>query len=134
MAVDLDDGHHYSLIAIAQFTAKKREFAIKNNRKNVCDFLIAIIALHPHSRGEVKLRSRDYRDDPIINLNFLDKNEDVDVIIEGNVSKYCAVYWRLLVDNARKILKSGFHTVLCLKYASGRHQVCIMHHVSRHTI
>ncbi|CAG9128876.1 unnamed protein product [Plutella xylostella] len=45
--------------------------------------LIALILLHPLSRGEVKLRSSNPADDPIINLGFFRRKEDLDALTEA---------------------------------------------------
>lgn len=46
-----------------------------------CIFLA--ILLQPQSKGEVKLRSADFQDKPIINPNYLNKQEDLDVFTKA---------------------------------------------------
>ena len=41
------------------------------------------VLLRPESRGTIRLRSRSFKDPPIINANFLDKPKDVEVLIDG---------------------------------------------------
>ncbi|GAB6027506.1 hypothetical protein CHUAL_001757 [Chamberlinius hualienensis] len=51
----------------------------------VNDYTFGIVpfVMHPESRGNVKLQSPDIFDDPFINLNFYDKDRDLDTLAEG---------------------------------------------------
>ena len=40
---------------------------------------------HPHSRGEVLLRSNKASDRPIIDPHYLEKQMDTDIMVEGKV-------------------------------------------------
>jgi choline dehydrogenase-like flavoprotein len=42
-----------------------------------------VTLLRPKSRGQVTLKSADYRDDPLIQLNMLDEDEDVKCLLAG---------------------------------------------------
>lgn len=42
-----------------------------------------VCVLHPHSRGEVRLASADMRDAPLIELNMLADERDMDVMLKG---------------------------------------------------
>jgi len=46
---------------------------------------IAISLAKPNSVGNIKLKSRDYNDPPLIDPNYLDDPTDVPRLIEGNV-------------------------------------------------
>ncbi len=48
-------------------------------------FLIVSKLLHPRSEGTLRLRSRDAFDHPLIDPRYLQREEDVDVILEGDV-------------------------------------------------
>ncbi len=42
------------------------------------------VLLHPKSRGSLKLASSDYRDDPIIDFNYLSDEADLQTLVEGS--------------------------------------------------
>jgi choline dehydrogenase len=42
------------------------------------------VLLHPRSRGNVRLRSADPDDPPLINPNYLAEEVDVKILAEGN--------------------------------------------------
>lgn len=44
---------------------------------------VMVTLLNPKSRGTIKLRSRDFKDAPVIDPNYLDKPGDVDTIVKG---------------------------------------------------
>ncbi|MBM7061878.1 GMC family oxidoreductase N-terminal domain-containing protein [Pseudomonas sp. UL073] len=46
-------------------------------------YSVHVCVLRPHSRGEVRLRSRDMRDDPLIELNLLKDERDMATMLRG---------------------------------------------------
>ncbi|XP_073954575.1 ecdysone oxidase-like [Choristoneura fumiferana] len=52
------------------------------NIYNEIDFT-QLILLHPKSRGQVKLRSKNPFDDPVIELGYYRNKNDLDVVVEG---------------------------------------------------
>lgn len=54
-----------------------------NYNKQAASFAANPVLLKPKSRGFVKLRSRNFKDPPIINPNFLDVEEDVTTLLAG---------------------------------------------------
>ncbi|XP_041979465.1 uncharacterized protein LOC121733312 [Aricia agestis] len=44
---------------------------------------LSLILLHPESRGQVRLKSRDYLDDPIIELGYYRSRRDVETTLRG---------------------------------------------------
>lgn len=45
---------------------------------------IAPVLLHPKSLGEIKLRSNDPSDEPLIDPKYLSNKYDIDTLIDGN--------------------------------------------------
>ena len=52
-------------------------------RKGQDGITISVKALHPKSRGSVKLKSRDPYDQPIIDPKYLSNYEDIDTLVKG---------------------------------------------------
>lgn len=44
---------------------------------------VMVALLNPESRGTVKLRSKDFKDAPVIDPNYLEKSGDVDTLVRG---------------------------------------------------
>ena len=52
-------------------------------RKGQDGITISVKALHPKSRGSVKLKSSDPYDQPIIDPKYLSNYEDIDTLVKG---------------------------------------------------
>lgn len=48
-------------------------------------FLCLPTLLRPETRGKISLRSSDPYDPPLIEMKYLDKQEDVELMIRGNL-------------------------------------------------
>lgn len=46
--------------------------------------IIAPVLLHPKSSGELRLRSNDPFDEPLIDPKYLSNEEDIETLVEGN--------------------------------------------------
>jgi len=56
---------------------------------------IAIALLRPASRGSITLKSSKYQDDPVVDLNFLNEDKDLDLFIRGKFYISSLVNWRI---------------------------------------
>lgn len=46
---------------------------------------ILVILLHPGSHGEIKLKSKDPFDPPLIDPKYLSDPRDVEILVEGEI-------------------------------------------------
>lgn len=63
----------------------KDEFIAKyiEENKKAPTLQFGIVLLNPKSRGNIKLRSSDPHDSPVINANYLDESDDVETLLRG---------------------------------------------------
>ncbi|CAG9759870.1 unnamed protein product [Ceutorhynchus assimilis] len=57
--------------------------ALFSNLNKYSDFLITIALLHPNSTGEVRLKSNNPKDFPIIDTNFFGEESDLEILYQG---------------------------------------------------
>ena len=62
---------------------KKLKYLQRHNRTHACDFVIAVIVLHPQSRGRLKIQTRNPLAHPSIDISYIDDESDVDILVEG---------------------------------------------------
>ena len=61
-----------------------KESARKMNKTTACDFTITNIVLRSHSQGHVRLNSKDFREPPTIDPNYLSDDRDLNILVDGN--------------------------------------------------
>ncbi|XP_055889298.1 alcohol dehydrogenase [acceptor]-like isoform X2 [Biomphalaria glabrata] len=75
---------HFSSLLKVHFNYKEEVRAqLEESRKAKYGLICLPILLHPESRGKITLRSQDPFDYPLIDANYLSKQEDVETLIRG---------------------------------------------------
>ena len=72
-----------------------KESAKKRNKTTACDFTISNIALRTHSRGQVRLTSKDFTIPPVIDPKYLSDDRDLILLVEGKKKQYDSMVYIL---------------------------------------